>query len=538
MKLSFYGAARMVTGSCFLAETGNTRFLIDCGMFQGGKEFEELNYNPFPFNPGEIDFMLLTHAHIDHSGRIPKLYKQGFKGPIYTNTATVELCSIMLEDSGHIQESEVEWKNKKRIRKGLAPLTPIYTVRDAQETMKNFKGVEYDQEIHPGENITVKFINSGHMLGSSFIEIRVHEGGKVNTYLFTGDLGNTNIPLLKDPAQIEGVDYLIIESTYGNREHINRAVGTDLLLSIIKKTASQGGNIVIPSFAVGRTQEVLYDINKYKENKLLKQYDNIPVYVDSPLAIKATEIFRKFCRMYDTETRKLFVEGDDPLIFKNLHYSLTSDDSKMINTDKKSKIIISASGMCEAGRIKHHLKHNLWRKECAIVFVGYQAPGTLGYQIKNNEGVVRIFGEEIAVKSSIYTVEGFSSHADLEGIVNWVAGNKRLPGKIILTHGEAEAMDNLKKVLEERFNREVFTPALGDTIDLIVDEEKIVHKDLISYEKARKDKVIKELYALINGVDASAGDFNEETVLAGIHEIRNKISQQESLRGKEVLLDD
>lgn len=501
MKLSFYGAAQMVTGSCFLAETKGKKFLIDCGMFQGGKELDELNYKEFPFSPGSIDFMLLTHAHIDHSGRIPKLCKEGFVGEIYTNHATVELCDIMLQDSGHIQEMESEWKNRKRIRKGLEELEPMYTVSDAVHSMKQFVGVDYRQEIKIDDDLKIRFINSGHMLGSSFVEIKVYENERWNVYLFTGDIGNTNIPLLKDPATVDEVDYLIIESTYGDRMHKNGIGRGDDLLSIIKKTAARGGNIVIPSFAVGRTQEVLFDINRYKEKGLLGQFDKIPVYVDSPLAIKATEIFRRNCELFDKETRTMIAKGDDPLLFENLHFTLTSDESKQINADNKSKVIISASGMCEAGRIKHHLKHNLWRRESSVVFVGYQAPGTLGHTLKTGARKVRIFGEEIAVKSKIYSVEGFSSHADLDGLVKWIDSNGKLPDKIILIHGEKEGMEKLKNTLTDKFGKEVLIPEMGDTVELTYSREVIDHQELISMEEASKEKMLAELYDLIESVE-------------------------------------
>ncbi len=525
MKLSFYGAAQMVTGSCFLAETRDKKFLVDCGMFQGGKEFEELNYKEFPFDPADLDFMLLTHAHIDHSGRIPKLCKEGFTGKIYTNHATVELCDIMLQDSGHIQEMESEWKNRKRLRKGLDERPPMYNVADAVNSMKQFAGVDYRKEIEIDSTLKVRFINSGHMLGSAFVEIKVHENGRWNVYLFTGDIGNTNIPLLKDPATVEEVDYLVIESTYGDRTHSNGRGQSKELLSIIKKTAAKGGNVVIPSFAVGRTQEVLYDINKYKENGLLGEFDKIPVYVDSPLAIKATEIFRRNCKHFDKETKKMIAGGDDPLLFENLHFTLTSDESKQINSDKKSKVIISASGMCEAGRIKHHLKHNLWRKESSVVFVGYQAPGTLGFSLKTGVGKVRIFGEEIAVKSGIYSVEGFSSHADLDGIVDWIDSNKKLPEKIILIHGEKEGMENLKNTLEDKFHREVLMPNMGDTIEITHSEEIIDHKDIIEVEEAAKEKITSELYELIDLVEKGDGKHVDmDKVINDIEKLKDLIS--------------
>lgn len=497
MKISFYGAARIVTGSCFLCETKGVRFLVDCGMFQGGKDMEELNRNPFPFNPGELDFMLLTHAHIDHSGRIPKLAKEGFRGPIYTNTATVELCSIMLEDSGHIQEMEAEWANTKRRRKGLEDLEPMYTVQDAIDSMKLFRGLDYEEIVWIKDELKVRFINSGHMLGSAFVEISVFENDKWQVYVFTGDLGSDNMPILNDPAVLEHVDFLIMESTYGNRVHGDKDSNGKSLADIIQETTRKGGNVVIPSFAVGRTQEVLYEINECKERGSLGACDRIPVYVDSPLAIKATEVFRRNHKLFDKEAKSKVHNGDDPLLFENLHFTLTSDESKAINMDDKSKVIISASGMCEAGRIKHHLKHNLWRKESAIVFVGYQAPGTLGHLIKSGTPKVRIFGEEIAVKSKIYSLEGFSAHADLEGLISWVEGNKVLPQKIVLVHGEEDAVFDLQRTLSNRFRMDVLAPAMGDTIELLA-TNGVVHKEVLTPVPLGEgvEDVVKELYEL------------------------------------------
>lgn len=523
MKISFYGAAQMVTGSCFMCETADVRFLVDCGMFQGGKSLEELNYKKFPFAPEEVDFMLLTHAHIDHSGRIPKLVKEGFKGDIYTNVATEELCEIMLEDSGHIQEMETEWLNKKRLRKGLKEYEPMYTVQDAIHAMKFFRGVDYDEEIVINEGLKVRFINSGHMLGSAFIQIQVYEQGEWNVYLFTGDIGGSNMPIIKDPAVLEHIDYLIIESTYGDRVHGEIDESEEDLLKIIKKTAKRGGNVVIPSFAVGRTQEVLYEINDYKEKNLLGQFEDIPVYVDSPLAIKATEIFRKNCKMFNREAMAKLAKGDDPLVFENLHFTLTSDESKAINTDKRSKIIISASGMCEAGRIKHHLKHNLWRRESSVVLVGYQAPGTLGHRIQRGDRKVRVFGEEIAVKSSVYSLQGFSSHGDMNDIVSWIEGNREIPRKIILVHGEEESMAHLQRTLANHFRIDVLMPSMGDTIELM-EKDGVRHmKEMVPkpHDESVED-TIKELYAMVDILETRK-DLDMEEIRHRVKELRKAL---------------
>ncbi|MFH1002273.1 MAG: MBL fold metallo-hydrolase, partial [bacterium] len=412
MKISFLGAAKIVTGSNFLIETRNTKFLIDCGMFQGSKSINRMNYQPFSFNPREIDFIVLSHAHIDHSGRIPRLIKEGFKGDIYSTKATVDLCSIMLPDSGHIQEMENEWDNRKRRRSGEKLREPLYTVKEAEESLRYFKPVLYDQKIELSEEVSLRFRDAGHILGSSIIELWIkEEEGKETKLVFSGDLGRRDRPILRDPYLIDEADYLMVESTYGNRLHHPSEDDAKELISIINATVKRGGNIVIPSFAVERAQDIIYELNKYY-TEYIKTEDqdflNVPVYVDSPLTVSATEIFLRNPDCFDEDTLKLINIGNNPLDFRNLKFTRTAEESKQINFSKESKVIISASGMCTAGRIKHHLKHNLWRKESSIVFVGYQAEGTLGRRIKEGEKVVKIFGEEIQVNAEICSLEGFS----------------------------------------------------------------------------------------------------------------------------------
>lgn len=469
MKISFLGAAKIVTGSNFLVEVNDSKFLIDCGMFQGSKPINRMNYEPFNFNPKEIDFMILSHAHMDHSGRIPKLIKEGFKGSIYCTKATADLCSIMLPDSGHIQEMENEWDNRKIRRSGGKLREPLYTVKEAEESLKYFKPALYDQKIELNEKITLRFRDAGHILGSSIVELWIKEDSKETKLVFSGDLGRRNRPILKDPSLIDEADYLIIESTYGNKLHHPSEDDAKELISIINATVKRGGNIIIPSFAVERAQDIIYELNKYYTSYIkTKDQDflDVPVYVDSPLTISATEIFLRNPDCFDEETLKLIKIGNNPLDFHNLKFTRTTEESKQLNISKESKVIISASGMCTAGRIKHHLKHNLWRKESSIVFVGYQAQGTLGRRIKEGEKAVKIFGEEIQINAEIYALEGFSGHADKEGLIWWLKGFKKKPQKIFVVHGEEEAAKEVSKKIEEELNIKTHIPELGETLSI------------------------------------------------------------------------
>ncbi len=475
MKITFLGAARTVTGSNFLVEAAGQKFLVDCGMYQG-KVTEDLeNSDPFLYDPSKIDFMLLTHAHIDHSGRIPKLYNEGFKGPIYATRATVDLCGIMLPDSGHIQETEVEWKNRKRMREGLDPLPPLYTAEEAYNSLEIFQPVEYDEIIDITDNISVRFNDAGHMLGSSIIEIWATENGKTTKAVFSGDIGNNDLPLLSAPTMIENADYLIMESTYGNRLHIRNDEKARLFLKIVSETLDKGGTVVIPSFAVGRTQEILYEINTLKDLRgqdpeFAREYDQImraKVFVDSPLAISATEIFKKNAYLFSDQIKEEIMNGDNPLDFPGLKFTQTAEESKALNTSTEPCIILSASGMCEVGRIKHHLKHNLWNPKSTILFVGYQAPGTLGRSIVDGDKKVKIFGEEIAVNARIEYIEGYSGHADQEWLLNFVYSfHTNRPKHIFLVHGEEESQDVLKAKIEDTTGIPVTIPCFGDSYEL------------------------------------------------------------------------
>ena len=519
MKITFLGATRTVTGSNFLVEGAGKKFLVDCGMYQGSNKEEGKNHEPFDFNVNEIDFMLLTHAHIDHSGRIPKLYTEGYRNPIFATKATVDLCSIMLPDSGHIQEQEIEWRNRKRMREGKPALPPLYTAQDAINTMEIFKPVEYDEIIEIDPNIHVRFNDAGHMLGSAIIEIWVTEDGKQTKAVFTGDLGNNDIPLLSSPTMIDNADYLVMESTYGSRLHLRNDDKANLFLDIVAETLDKGGTVVIPSFAVGRTQEILYELNglkgKQDDEEFKRKYKTLmsaPVYVDSPLAISATEIFRKNANLFDEETQALIQSGDNPLEFPGLQFTKTADESKALNEKNESAIIISASGMCEVGRIKHHLKHHLWDPNSTILFVGYQAPGTLGRRLVDGEKMVKIFGEEIAVNARIEYIEGYSGHADQEWLLNFIYSFITKPKHIFLVHGEPDSQEVLKRKIAETIEIPVTIPEYGQTYTLdetlkmeqtvqVKEEENVIEKrdilgkiNTLKQELQDMENIVKEEY--------------------------------------------
>jgi metallo-beta-lactamase family protein len=470
--------------------------MLDCGMYQGRDE--ELNAEEFAVAPADIDCLLLSHSHIDHSGRIPLLVKKGFKGDIYCSKPTYDLCEIMLIDSAHIQETEAEWKNNKAKRSGKKLAEPLYTQEDAMNSLQYFKPVLYNQIINIDENITVKFNDAGHILGSSIIEVWIKDEEDTIKIVYSGDLGMHEKPILKDPAQIDRADYLIMEATYGNRVHENIEQRTEELINIILKTTKRGGSVIIPSFAVGRTQELIYELNKYydshlneigtKENELRK----IPVYIDSPLAIKATEVFRRNSHAFDKEAKDYIMKGDNPLDFENLHFTQSADESKQLNFSTEPKIIISASGMCEAGRIRHHLKHNLWRKEASIVFVGYQAEGTLGSRLLEGEKCVKLFGEDIKVNAEIYNVEGFSGHADKPALLNWIGSFKEKPGKIFIVHGEKDSKEDFAKEVKDKFNINSIIPEYNVVYD--IKKKNVINEVFLETEKQKiKDKQIKEL---------------------------------------------
>ncbi|MDK2918596.1 MAG: metallo-beta-lactamase family protein [Candidatus Petromonas sp.] len=468
MKIKFLGAANTVTGSNYLITTNKYKFLIDCGLFQGNDKIEKLNYEDFKFDPWEIDFLILSHSHIDHSGRIPKLVKEGFKNRIFCTRPTLDLCEIMLKDSGKIHEAEAEWENRKRTRVGLEMIQPLYTAEDAEISMQYFNPVPYGEIVTINKDIKLRFRDAGHLLGSAIVELWIREDDEEKKLVFSGDLGVKDRPLLRNPDYIEEADYLIIESTYGNRLHENAKERITRLVDIILETTKRGGNVIIPSFAVGRTQEIIYELNKYYDDKeKSKEFLNIPVYIDSPLAISATDIFKKNSDFFDTEAKDFILSGDDPLDFPNLQLTRSVIESKKINTSSEPKIIISASGMCDAGRIKHHLKHNLWKQSTSVIFIGYQAQGTLGREIQEGAKMVKIFNEDIIVNAQIHSIEGFSGHADMNDLINWLSHFKAKPKKAFVVHGEKESTEHFSNLIIERFGLEAIVPRLDEVHELV-----------------------------------------------------------------------
>lgn len=453
----------MVTGSCYYLETDQAKFLVDCGLFQGSSEERDLNDRSFPFNPADLDFVLLTHAHVDHSGYLPKLCQMGFRGRIITTQATADLCQIMLPDAGHIQEMEAEWNNRKRVRQGAPPMEPLYTANDALAALKYFYPVHYGEEIEAGPGVTVRFQDAGHILGSAILEVWVREGEQRIKLVFSGDLGQENQPVVRDPAIIEAADYIIMESTYGDRFHINKEDRTERLAEAVRRTAQAGGKLIIPSFAVGRTQDILYHL---KLLRLSGEIPKLPVYIDSPMAVSATEIFRRNSQYFDEETYQLLRKGENPFEFPGLNFVRTTEESKRLNEMEGQQIIISASGMCEAGRILHHLRHNLWRPETHVLFVGYQAEGTLGRRLLEGAKAVKIFGEEILVKAQILQIEGFSAHADQNGMLEWLKGFVKKPRTVFLVHGDADVFPVWEQKIRETLNFPTIVPELGQSFEL------------------------------------------------------------------------
>ena len=446
MKLTFLGAAHEVTGSCTLVEAAGHRFLVDCGMEQGRDTYEN---EDLPCAPGEIEAVLLTHAHIDHSGRLPYLYKNGYRGPIYATDATTDLCDIMLEDSAHIQEQEAEWKNRKAQRSGREPVEPDYTVQDALAVMEQFRPQPYGKPVAVLPGVQATFTDVGHLLGSSSITLRITEEGRTETIVFSGDIGNSNQPMLRDPQYLTEADYVVMESTYGNRSHGPKPDYVGELAAVLQRTFDRGGNVVIPSFAVGRTQEMLYFIRQIKAENRVRGHGNFEVYVDSPLASKSTTIFREnYSECFDQEALDLVRSGQNPLSFPGLRISETKEDSVAINADPSPKVILSASGMCDAGRIRHHLKHNLWREECTILFVGYQAAGSLGRTLLEGADQVKLFGEEVQVNAEIAQMSGMSGHADHDVLLRWLHSFAPKPGYVFVNHGDDEVCAGFAKELE------------------------------------------------------------------------------------------
>lgn len=438
MKIKFCGAAEGITGSCHLIETETCKFLLDCGMFQGSKKNEEQNREAFPFDISDIDFVLLSHVHVDHSGRIPLLVKRGYSNPIYCTDASADLLDIMLKDCAYIQERETEYRNKKADRLGLKHIEPLYDTDDVEKALELRVPTLYDSIRVINDTVSVRFVEAGHILGSASIEIWIKENGKTTKIVFSGDIGVSDRPILRDPVYIKEADVVIMETTYGNRMHPKNDKDVGDLKEAVMKTVKRGGSVIIPAFAVGRTQDIIYHFNKLfaEDAEFAKFMKDIPFYVDSPMAKAATEILKRNAQVFDEEARSQLISGDNPVNFKNLKFVETVAESQTINENRTPKVIISASGMCEAGRIKHHLKHNLWDARNSVIFVGYQAEGTLGRKLTDGQKTVHIFGEPIVVAAEIYDLKGFSAHADQKGLLNWISAFNPTPSKIFLVHGE------------------------------------------------------------------------------------------------------
>lgn len=497
----------------FLLETANSKILVDCGLFQGAKSIRERNYEPYPIPPGDINAVLITHAHIDHCGLIPKLVKYGFRDRIYATSPTVELMKVLLPDSGHIQEMEIERKNRKNRRAGRPLVEPYYTVEEAYKSLANLQGIEYNQIIQVTPDIRARFVDAGHILGSAMIEIWVQESGKEVKLVFSGDIGNNEQPIVEDPSTIDTADYLIMESTYGNRLHQTSKEEIVLLREAILDTYQKGGNLIIPAFAVERTQDLLYHLSILIEQGEIPQ---IPVYIDSPLAIAATEIFHNHPEYYDQETIDLINRGGNPFQFPGIRFTQTTDESRALN-EVSGAIIISASGMCDAGRIRHHLKYNLWRPESTVLFVGYQAEGTLGRRLLDGAKKVRILGDDIAVKADIRFIDSYSAHADQAGLIAWVKKFKVHPGRVFLVHGEQDSLNTLAALLRDiglnvtvpkwqetfELHPESYVDAVVDPVNMAIFSLNKKIKTILDagIDKSQKDELLRRLVELQHFVD-------------------------------------
>jgi metallo-beta-lactamase family protein len=525
MKMTFIGATHEVTGSCTYIEACGKRFLVDFGMEQGEDIYENAQV---PTAPGNIDFVLLTHAHIDHSGMLPLLYAGGFSGEIHATTATANLCSVMLRDSAHIQEFEAAWRSKKAKRRGEEIYEPLYTMNDALGAIELFVPHPYDRTFEICKGIAVTFRDAGHLLGSSSIVLNLTEDGETRTICFSGDIGNINQPLIRDPQHIDFADYVVMESTYGNRVHHRPTDYVTALTGVLQTTFDRGGSVIIPSFAVGRTQEMLYFLRQIKNDNLVKGHDGFPVYVDSPLANEATDIFinnRESC--YDEEALSYVRNGINPITFPDLIRTVSSDDSRAINSDARPKVIISASGMCEAGRIKHHLKHNIWKPENTILFVGYQATNTLGRSLVDGAHRIKLFGESYNVGAEIKQLPGVSGHADVHGLLDWataIAGVK----KFFINHGESQSAEAFGKTLREELGADVYVPYSGAEFDLISGEVTIDAKPLLIPKKenagANNNIYYKELLSATERLSALIKD-SQGRANADMRKLADKINK-------------
>lgn len=483
MRLTFLGAAMMVTGSSYLLEVDDKKVLIDCGMFQGGKVISALNQRPFAYHPAALDCVILTHAHIDHSGLLPRLCNEGFRGPIFTSRVTADLSKIMLPDSAHIQEVDSEIANRKGKRAGRQEVKPLYTVDDAYNALKQFAPVKFDEKLQVVPGITVRFRNAGHIFGSAIVEIWVEDRGQTTKLVFSGDLGQPNQPIIKDPDYIEDADYIVIESTYGDRLH-DKSEKEEVLAKVINDTISRGGNVVIPAFAVGRTQTLLYYLRNLIKDKKIPA---VPIIIDSPMAVSATDVFVHHPEEYDQETKSIITdEKEHPLKMPNLRFAKSLEESKAINFLDEPAIIISASGMADAGRILHHLKHNLWRPEASVLLVGFQAQGSLGRRLLDGVKRVRIMGEQIHVSAEIHNLDGFSAHADKEQLMNWLKGFTKKPAAVFVVHGEQDMSTPFAKTINEELGIPAYIPQYGDAAVLDSREWRIEESDIIIVDPSIK----------------------------------------------------
>ncbi len=524
-----------MTGSATLLEKGSLKWLVDCGMFQGGKEHEERNWNLQPYQAKDLSFILLTHAHIDHSGLIPKLVKEGFRGKVICTKATRDLCEVMLQDSGHIQEVEAEWQNRKSKRAGKGEAIPLYTAKDAEKSLQYFQTVNYDEIVQWADGVKVRFQDAGHILGSAIIEIWVQEGGEEKKIVFSGDLGNFDQPIVRDPSIIEEGDVLWLESTYGDRLHKSREETVQEFLKIVQEAISHQAKVVIPAFAVERTQDIIYTLGQSIRKGGIPP---IPVYIDSPLAISATEIFKKNSDCFDRETQELLSGGENPLEIPGIIYTRTTEESKAINEDPRPGIIVSASGMCDSGRIKHHLKHHLWREESHIVIIGYQAEGTLGRRIVDGAKTVRLFGEEIAVKAHIHTLGGFSAHADQKGLLDWVSHLHNPQLEVLINHGEEKISMGLSQLVSEQFHFKTTVPQWREKRVLFSEGEKgmpegevreeLPPEEPLSVFLNRLDRTYKRLRRKLKREKKKREDVDHSRWWRQLEEVRQKLEELES----------
>ncbi len=460
--VQFLGAAGEVTGSCHLVTVGSQRILLDCGLIQGDRKDEARNRKPFPFDPKQINAVVLSHAHIDHSGRLPLLVKSGFRGPIYTHRASRDLCRIMLKDAGFLSEKDAMWENRKRARKGLEPVEPLFTVEDAKSAMQYFKGLVYlkKQRILPG--VSIRLSDAGHILGSSIVELWLKDGSETRKLVFSGDLGRSGMPVLEDPTPVKQADLVIMESTYGDRLHRSWEDSQREIQEVLNLATQSKGNILMPAFAVGRTQEILYLFAKYYREWELDRWH---IFLDSPMAIEATRVFTQHSDLFDAETTALWRQHNIKTLLPNLHLSRTANQSMALNSISSGAIIIAGSGMCTGGRIKHHLKHNIWRKECQLVITGYQAANTPGRALVDGARHIRLWGETIRVAAKVHTIGGLSAHADQIALKNWYANFENRP-PVVLVHGEGEAIAGLSGCLNQQLSAPVHIARPGGLVDL------------------------------------------------------------------------